>query len=29
MTYQDGEIEVMDEASQLISLLCRIKRIIK
>lgn len=25
MTYQDGEIEVMDEASQLISLLCRIK----
>lgn len=25
MTYQDGEIEVMDEASQLISLLCRVK----
>ncbi len=25
MTYQDGEIEVMDEASQLIALLCRVK----
>lgn len=25
MTYQDGEIEVMDEASQLISLLCQVK----
>lgn len=25
MTYQDGEIEVMDEASQLISLLCQAK----
>lgn len=25
MAYQDGEIEVMDEASQLISLLCRVK----
>ncbi len=25
MTYQDGEIEVMDEASQLISLLCCVK----
>ncbi len=25
MTYQDGEIEVMDEGSQLISLLCRVK----
>ena len=25
MTYQDGEIEVMDEASQIISLLCRVK----
>lgn len=25
MTYQDGEIEVMDEASQIISLLCRAK----
>ncbi len=26
MTYQDGEIEVMDEASQLIALLCRAKQ---
>jgi 16S rRNA (cytosine967-C5)-methyltransferase len=25
MTYQDGEIEVMDEASQIISLLCQVK----
>lgn len=25
MTYQDGEVEVMDEGSQLISLLCRVK----
>jgi len=25
MTYQDGEVDVMDEGSQLISLLCRIK----
>lgn len=25
MTYQDGEVEVMDEASQIISLLCRVK----
>jgi 16S rRNA (cytosine967-C5)-methyltransferase len=25
MTYQDGEIEVMDEASQLLALLCRVK----
>ena len=25
MTYQDGEIEVMDEASQIISLLCKVK----
>lgn len=25
MTYQDGEIEVMDEASQVISLLCKVK----
>lgn len=25
MAYQDGEIEVMDEASQLIALLCRVK----
>ena len=26
MTYQDGEIEVMDEGSQLISLLCNVKK---
>lgn len=25
MTYQDGEVEVMDEGSQLISLMCRVK----
>ena len=25
MTYQDGEVEVMDEGSQLLSLLCRVK----